>query len=114
MPRPKKRRRVCRLPDYNRYGPLGMKNDNPQIEMSIDEYETIRLIDYERMTQEECASLMNVARTTVQGIYESARIKLAKSLVDGNGLIIQGGHYKVCEDDPCIHRNHRCRRGRWE
>jgi predicted DNA-binding protein (UPF0251 family) len=51
--------------------------------MTIDEYETIRLIDLEKLTQEECATQMNISRTTVQGIYDVARKKIAESLVNG-------------------------------
>lgn len=67
------------------------------INMKVDEYETIRLIDLEGFTQEECSKQMNVARTTVQGIYIKARKKLAESLVEGKVLIIEGGEYRLCE-----------------
>lgn len=71
--------------------------------MTVDEYEAIRLIDLEGMTQEECSEKMDVARTTVQRIYNDARNKLAMSLVEGKLLQIQGGDYKLCdyEDSGC-------------
>lgn len=74
--------------------------------MTVDEYEAIRLIDLEGFTQEECAEQMNVARTTVQGIYVTARKKLAESLVSGKVLLIEGGEYRLCEG-----RGNGCGRG---
>ena len=65
--------------------------------MTIDEYETIRLIDLEGLSQEQCAEQMHVARTTVQMIYTSARRKLAQSLISGFPLSIGGGEYCLCE-----------------
>ena len=65
--------------------------------MTVDEYETIRLIDLEGCTQEECAKRMHVARSTVQMIYNEARRKTADCLVNGKPLIIAGGNYRLCD-----------------
>ncbi len=51
MARPVKKRRVCSLPENNKFGPLGHCNEREIIEMSLDEYEVIRLIDYENLNQ---------------------------------------------------------------
>lgn len=97
MARPRKWRKICSLPESTKFGPLNSSlNDQNHVNMELDEYETIRLIDLEGFTQAECAQKMNVARTTVQAIYVSAREKLAESLVNGKVLTIAGGEYKLC------------------
>jgi predicted DNA-binding protein (UPF0251 family) len=102
MPRPRKWRRVCSLPDCNRFGPLDTAVDTEdRIMMTVDEYETIRLIDLEGLTQAECADQMHVSRTTVQGVYAQARRKLAESLVNGKLLWIAGGDYLICDGKGC-------------
>lgn len=40
---------------------------------------------------------MNISRTTVTAIYESARHKIADALVNGKRLLIKGG---ICEFEP--------------
>ncbi len=98
MARPMKMRKVCSLPERNKFGPLDSPNSiNGYLNMTVDEYEAIRLIDLEGFTQEECAEQMNVARTTVQGIYVEARKKIAESLVNGKVLLIEGGEYRLCD-----------------
>ncbi len=98
MARPRKRRRICALPQNNRFGPLGQSAELvDSIVMTVDEFETIRLIDLEGFQQEECAQQMNVARTTVQGIYMDARRKLAEALVHARPLVIEGGEYRLCD-----------------
>lgn len=102
MPRPRKCRRVCCMPDSRNFGPLDMcLNEHRTIVMTVDEYEAIRLIDLEGLSQEECAKLMAVARTTAQAIYNSARVKLAECLVKGFRLTISGGDYTLCDGEPC-------------
>lgn len=105
MPRPRKCRKVCSLPHSMEFVPANMEqNPKPSIViMSVDEYETIRLIDYQGFSQEECGLYMKIARTTVQQIYNDARKKMALCLVDGRPLKIQGGNYQLCDghEDTC-------------
>lgn len=112
MARPRRWRRVCALPENSRFGPLDSPVDiDGHIKMTVDEYETIRLIDLEGHTQEECAEQMDIARSTVQGIYAGARKKLAEFLVDGRALHIEGGEYRLC-DGPGGGRGRACRGNR--
>jgi predicted DNA-binding protein (UPF0251 family)/predicted Fe-Mo cluster-binding NifX family protein len=96
MARPSKCRLICSEPDFNAFTPQGIPDREP-VNLSLDEYEAIRLIDLERYTQEECAAQMEVARTTVTALYESARYKIADSIVNGKKLLISGGHYRLCD-----------------
>lgn len=96
MARPPRRRRVCQEPAHCCFLPEGQASPATLL-LSIDEYEVLRLVDYERLTHEQCAARMDVSRTTVTEIYESARYKLADALVNGCGLRICGGHYRLCD-----------------
>ena len=106
MPRPRKFRNVCHFPRTLSFDPAeGTGRDDPVI-LTVDEYETIRLIDREGLSQEECSKRLNVARTTVQLIYTSARKKLADVLVEGRPLRIQGGDYRLCDGNAaCGHKS---------
>ena len=95
MARPYKARRICSVPAIDTFGPLNQEMDSA-VELTLEEYETIRLIDWLDCTQEQCADQMGVARTTVQAVYNSARKKLAQVLVDGKRLCISGGAYELC------------------
>lgn len=102
MPRPKKWRKVCCLPENRSFGPVPGFGQTPRevtqpVIMTVDEYEAVRLIDLEGMNQEACAEKMRIARTTVQSIYAEARKKLADSLVNGKLLRIEGGDYELCD-----------------
>lgn len=95
MARPVKRRRICGLPEVTEFFPRDGEGREAVI-LTVDEFETIRLIDRLELSQEDCAAQMNVARTTVQYIYDSARKKLAEALVEGKGIRIVGGTYELC------------------
>ena len=96
MSRPRKCRRVCDLPRTLMFFPEDAESRGQAVVLTVDEYEAIRLIDKEGLSQEQCGQFMQVARTTVQQIYAGARKKLADVLVDGLPLRIEGGDYRLC------------------
>lgn len=95
MARPFKSRRICALPRTPEFSPCG-ETDGGTVELALEEYEAVRLIDGLGFTQEECAKQMSVARATVQSVYTSARKKLADVIVCGKRLVIRGGSYDLC------------------
>ena len=95
MPRPPRCRRICGAPQVDTFCPNGGEDVGP-ILLTLDEYEVIRLVDLERQTHEQCAAQMDISRSTVQEIYESARRKIAACLVHGKPLHITGGNYRIC------------------
>lgn len=97
MPRPRKCRKVCCLPNSNEFGPLNTYVQHQAIVMSIEEYEVVRLIDLQDFSQEQAAESMHVARTTVQRIYNDARKKIADCIVNSKQLKIYGGDYRLCD-----------------
>ena len=84
------------MPVYRSFSPDDI-TASESVHMTVDEFEALRLLDAEGLTQEGCASRMNIARTTVTAIYDSARKKVADALVNGKRLLITGGH---CEIEP--------------
>ena len=101
MPRPRKCRKVCHFPQTLEFLPAGSADAGSPVVLSVDEYETIRLIDKEGLSQEACSAFMEIARTTVQQIYAGARKKLAEAVVDGRPLRIGGGDYQLCDGRSC-------------
>lgn len=95
MPRPNKPKHIKRLPVCEVFSPLGREEKSHEILLTVEEYETLRLIDYEGFTQETCAKEMHVGRATVQAMYAEARKKTARFLVEAARLRIQGGNYCI-------------------
>ena len=110
MPRPVKCRKVCQLPRASEFRPAC--GSDCIVTLTVDEYESIRLIDKEGFSQEECAHYMQVARTTAQQIYNSARGKIAEALVGGAALRIEGGAYRLCDGDEVCCSCGGCKRHR--
>jgi len=113
MSRPRKWKRVCSMPESDLFGPLVQDvHEREVVVMSIEEFEAIRLIDQEGLTQDESAARMDVARGTVQRLYSDARAKLAESLVNGSVLKIDGGDYQLYADKDSRRGCGQCRRNR--
>lgn len=93
MSRPKQCRRIGSPPLMKGFKPFGIRLvDGERIIIQYDEYETIKLLDYDGLLQEQAAEKMNVSRPTLTRIYESARQKIAIALVEGKAILIEGGN----------------------
>ena len=108
MPRPRKCRKVCCLPDNDGFVPVRGGEELTPIVLNVDEYESIRLIDREGFSQEQCGEYMRIARTTVQQIYAAARKKLADALVEGLPLRIEGGDFALCSGNSAAYGCRNC------
>jgi predicted DNA-binding protein (UPF0251 family) len=75
------------------FKPFGIpRTELETVLLSYDEYETIRLLDYEGLMQEQAAERMNVSRPTLTRIYEKARRAIAKAFIEGKMIVIDGGN----------------------
>jgi len=104
MPRPKCCRRVCGKPNCRIFRPAGARVSTlEEVVLSMDEFEAIRLADLEGLYHEAAAERMNVSRPTFGRIVEAARSKVARVLVEGLTLRIEG-----VEIEPPEGRTFRC------
>lgn len=94
MARPKKTRTICSMPKTDEFNMCGNSKDT--VKLTVDEYEAVRLIDYMGLTQNECARQMEVARTTITAIYDSAKYKISDSIINHKAVKIEGGDYELC------------------
>jgi uncharacterized protein len=98
MSRPKCCRHIGCLPDKNYFKPRGMPSSQlDEVVLSIDEYEAVRLADYEGMYQEQAALCMNISRQTFGRIIAAAHKKIADVLINGKALKIEGGDVTVSQ-----------------
>lgn len=99
MPRPKQNRTISTPPIMLGYKPFGIpKSALESLTLLYDEYESIRLLDYQGMNQEEAAVLMNISRPTLTRIYEKARKTIAEAFVMGKMILIEGGEVRFDRD----------------
>ena len=93
MPRPKQNRKISNPPLMQGFKPFGIpRNRLSAVSLLYDEYEAIRLLDYEGLNHDQAAERMNVSRPTLTRIYEQARKTIAQALVEGKMINIEGGN----------------------
>jgi len=93
--RPKKTRWIKCSPLERIFKPQTKLNNPGSVILTLDEFEAVRLLDYEGLSQIAVAKQMHVHRSTVSRIISSARKKIARALVEINTLKIEGGCCKV-------------------
>lgn len=108
MPRPKRHRMMNRPPAMKGFKPFGIAaRDVETIPMLFEEYEALKLADYELLTQENAARVMNVSRPTFTRIYENARRIVARALAESKAIEIAGGNVAFSKDwYKCNECNH--------
>jgi predicted DNA-binding protein (UPF0251 family) len=76
-------RRVVAPPGFKGYKPYGNRQGKKDhVDLLYEEYEAIKLADYDLMNHQEASTLMGVSRATFARVYESARRKIARALVE--------------------------------
>ena len=90
MPRPHKRRRVRGRPNSSYFKPAGIRMMNlDESEISLPEFEAIRLIDFERISQAKAGEKMQVSQSTLSRILSSGRRKIADAIINGKAIKIE-------------------------
>ncbi len=103
-PRIKRIRKVLNPPcikGFKPYGPDVPTNNNKVVNLLYEEYEALRLCDYDMINHHDSSLIMGVSRPTFTRIYASARQKIAKAFVEGSQMSIEGG--KVYFDSDWYH-----------
>ncbi len=98
-----------RIKDFIPLGYYG--NETESISLYTEEYEAIRLMDYENLSQADAALYMEVSRPTLTRIYAQARQKIAMAITEARPLMIEGGkavfegEWYTCDDCNCRFNN---------
>lgn len=99
MPRPRKKRNVIQPPKMHGFQPFGIALCNSEkVLLHFDEFESIKLVNYDNLSQEDAAASMDISRPTLTRIYNKALKKIAQAFVEGRPIFIEGGNYKFDKD----------------
>jgi len=91
--RPKKYRIVRTDPRIVQFSPRGKPGRPDEVELSMDQFEAVRLADYMGLAQKEAAKSMHISQPTFSRILKKAYKAIARGLVSGSIIKIQGGQY---------------------
>lgn len=93
--RPKKRRLVRANPKISQFSPRGKPGRPDEMDLALDEFEVIRLVDYMGFDQKEAAKSMLLSQQSISRILKRARKKLANAIINGNIIKIEEVHYAI-------------------
>ncbi|MGD9555744.1 MAG: DUF134 domain-containing protein [Mangrovibacterium sp.] len=106
MPNRIRHRRIMMPPPMDGYMPFGVpRQELEPVVLLLEEFEAIRLADYEDLSQEEAAGKMNISRPTFTRLHDKARRKIARAFVEGKAILIRGGTYVT---DDFWYKCHNC------
>lgn len=94
MPRPRMCRKILGEPAVRCFKPdTKDKEQVNDVKISLDEFEAVRLRDYQQIHQRKAALMMGISQPTFHRIITSSRQKIALALVEGKIIRIEGGNY---------------------
>lgn len=93
--RPPKYRIVGREPKISQFSPRGKPGRPDEIDLKMDQFEALRLADFEGKGQKDAAAAMRISQQTFSRILTKARKTVAEGLVNGKIIRIQGGFYVI-------------------
>ncbi|MCF7910272.1 DUF134 domain-containing protein [Candidatus Pacearchaeota archaeon] len=94
--RPRRCRRIRGIPKICYFKPAGIRlKELDEIILNFEEYEAVRLIDFEEVGQIEAGKKMGISQPTLSRLLKIARKKLTQAIVKGKAIRIQGGNYEV-------------------
>jgi predicted DNA-binding protein (UPF0251 family) len=94
MPRPKLFRTIQSTPAIDGFNPSGAEQMG-EVVLSLEEFEAVRLVDFEGLDQSQAADQMGVSRQSFGRVLRSARFIISKALIKGFQLKVTGGCYRV-------------------
>jgi uncharacterized protein len=98
MSRPTFCRHIAGMPDKNYFKPKGIPSSLlEEVVLTLDEFESVRLADFEGLYQEQAALKMGISRQTFGRINKTAHKKIADVLIHGKALKIEGGEIIIKE-----------------
>ena len=96
MVRPRKVKFVNFEPGVTYFKPRSIPlNLLEEVELNLDELETLRLVNIEKLNQEDAAKKMKIHQSTFQRTLTRAREKITDALVNGKAIKINGGEYNM-------------------
>jgi len=89
MPRPCIRRRVRGRPNSSYFKPAGIRMiELEETILTMPEFESIRLVDLNEVSQEKAGKEMQISQSTLSRILKSGRKKIADAIVNGKAIKI--------------------------
>ena len=89
MPRRCKQRNCRRLDGDRNFKPSGIPSrELEKVDLKLDEFEAVRLCDYDGLSQIGAGESMGVSRGTVQRLLLSGRKKIVDVLLNSKELIL--------------------------
>ncbi|MBN2436415.1 MAG: DUF134 domain-containing protein [Spirochaetes bacterium] len=94
MSRPRKTRTIEGPPYCKSFKPQGIPTRYINtIVITVEEYECVRLADYNNLEHKDASAKLGISRSVFTRMLQNARNKIAKAIIDGCELLIEGGEF---------------------